>query len=327
MIANNRKKEHRRHEHLDDAPLPIIICQGERMTVEYANHSALSLFASSSDKLLGNAISEILPDVFSDEITKEIYHGCFIKGQTTHSKGRRFIQFGQGSIKDLWFNITSQPIRDDVNVVVEVISYFVDVTDNVNNNNFFSGEHHGKLFKNAPVGIVYYRGVEFIVDFANDKALEMWGKTLEEIQGRKVDEIFPEVKTDLTISKRHAESVAKLKKGEVHIVNEVELVFTRNGVPHQGWFNYIHEPYREDDGKIIGMFAVAIEVTDQVLARNKLIVQTERELQNVIGQLQDAQRMTKLGSWEWHVNTGVIVWSDEMYRIYGYSDKFPVDFD
>lgn len=474
MITNNTKKEYRKLEHLDEAPLPITICQGERMTLEYANQCALSLFDNSNKKLLGNTISEIFPDAFPEEVSKQIYHDCFIKGQTIHSKSRRFIQFGKENIKVLWFNITSQPIRDDVNTVLGVISYFTDVTDNVNNKEVFPREHHlGKLFKNAPVGIVCYRSVEFIVDFANDKALEMWGTTLPEVQGRKIDDIFPEVRTDATISKRHAESVSKLKQGEVHIVNEVELVFTRNGTPHRGWFNYIHEPYRDEDGKIVGMLAVAIEVTDQVLARNELqlatysleqqvkdrtrqlestnitleqknlelinsqsflqqlidssveliavvdkdlnyvtvntafqkttklrgdqvigrsikdvfeptinssqlealnsalkgspvnlntykvvfpdiyldthfiplvikdqiegviimmrdvskIVKAERELQNAIRQLQDAQQLIKLGSWEWNVETGVVEWSDEMYRIYGYSDKFPVDFD
>ena len=328
MTAMGRKREYPKYEHLDDAPLPITICHGELMTIQYANQSAVSLFESANKKLPGNGISEILPDAFSEGITQQIYHDCFIKGQTTYSKSRRFILSGQESIKVLWFNITSQPIRDDANKVVGVISYFTEVTDKVNNERVFPREHHlGELFKNAPVGIVCYRGEEFIVDFANDKALEMWGKTLAEVQGRKVDEIFPEVKTDPKISKRHTESVAKLKQGEVHIVDEVELVFTRNGTAHLGWFNYIHEPYRDEDGEVIGMLAIAIEVTDQVLARNKLIIKTEKELQNAIRQLQDAQQLTKLGSWEWHVETGAIVWSDEMYRIYGYPDKFPVDFD
>lgn len=474
MISTGRDKDDRTYQHLDDAPMPIIISHGERMTIDYANQKALSLPHGSKKRFVHNIISEILPDAFSEGIVEQIYHNCFIGGKTTYTKSRRVVLYGKNNIKALYFNITSQPIRDDVNTVVGIISYFVDITDKVNNKRLFLQEHHlSKLFKNAPVGIVCYRGAEFIVDFANDKALGMWGKTLSQVQGRRVDEIFPEVKTDPIISKRHAESVAKLNRGEVHIVNDVELVFPKNGIPHRGWFNYIHEPYRNEEGEIIGMLAVAIDVTDQVRARHKLqlvtdsleqqvkdrtrqleginfvleqknlelinsqsflqqlidssveliavvdkdlhyitvnaafekatklrrdevigisvedvfepainsaqlealnsalkgstvnvstykavsanihldtnfvpllikdkiegviimmrdvsnIVKTDRELQNVIRQLQDAQRLTKLGSWEWNVETGQVEWSDEMYRIYGYSEKFPVDFD
>jgi PAS domain S-box-containing protein len=34
-------------------------------------------------------------------------------------------------------------------------------------------------------------------------------------------------------------------------------------------------------------------------------------------QLDAAQQITHIGSWEWDVRTGVIVWSDELYRMYG----------
>ena len=328
MITQDRKKEHWKYEHLDDAPIPITICHSEGMTIQYANQNALSLLVSAKKDYLGKTISEIFPDAFPEEIIGQIYRDCFTEGKTTHVKSRRFVQSRPENAKELWFDITSQPIRDDTNKVIGVISYFNDITNQVKAKKVFPGEGLlGRLFINAPVAIVCYRGLEFIVDFANDKALEMWGKTLPEVQGRRIDDIFPEVKTDPNISARHAESLAKLKQGVVHIVNEAELVFTRNGALHRGWFNYIHEPYRDEDGKIIGMFAVAIEVTDEVQARNKFIVKTEKELQNVIRQLQDAQKIAKLGSWEWNIKTGVVEWSDEMYRIYGYPDRFPVDFD
>src|SRR5687768_6397715 len=34
-------------------------------------------------------------------------------------------------------------------------------------------------------------------------------------------------------------------------------------------------------------------------------------------QLETAQRITHIGSWEWDVATGALTWSDELYRIYG----------
>ena len=34
-------------------------------------------------------------------------------------------------------------------------------------------------------------------------------------------------------------------------------------------------------------------------------------------QLSDAQRITRLGSWEWDLRSNTVSWSDELYRIYG----------
>ncbi len=44
--------------------------------------------------------------------------------------------------------------------------------------------------------------------------------------------------------------------------------------------------------------------------------------------LAEAQALAHLGSWDWDVATGVVNWSDEMYRIYGYEPgSFEVDFE
>ena len=38
-------------------------------------------------------------------------------------------------------------------------------------------------------------------------------------------------------------------------------------------------------------------------------------------QLDTAQQITHIGSWEWDVASGVLSWSDELYRIYGYAPR------
>ncbi|HEV7861453.1 MAG TPA: hypothetical protein VGR20_02095, partial [Acidimicrobiia bacterium] len=52
--------------------------------------------------------------------------------------------------------------------------------------------------------------------------------------------------------------------------------------------------------------------------------QNRDALQQRENQLAQAQRLARLGSWEWHVDTGRVVWSAEMYRI---ADMDPIDID
>lgn len=35
--------------------------------------------------------------------------------------------------------------------------------------------------------------------------------------------------------------------------------------------------------------------------------------------LADAQQLARIGSWEWDLATNIVTWSDELYRIYGYT--------
>ena len=46
-----------------------------------------------------------------------------------------------------------------------------------------------------------------------------------------------------------------------------------------------------------------------------------RELQESKDRLEEAQRVAHIGHWEWDLETDVVVWSDETYRIFGLSPQ------
>ena len=53
---------------------------------------------------------------------------------------------------------------------------------------------------------------------------------------------------------------------------------------------------------------------------------TSRDLQESKARLEEAQRVAHVGHWEWDLETGVVVWSAETYRIYGLTpQEGPID--
>jgi PAS domain S-box-containing protein len=56
--------------------------------------------------------------------------------------------------------------------------------------------------------------------------------------------------------------------------------------------------------------------------------EAERRLQQQERQLAEAQRLARIGSWEWRIPENRVTWSEEMYRIHGYPpDEFEVSFE
>ena len=49
----------------------------------------------------------------------------------------------------------------------------------------------------------------------------------------------------------------------------------------------------------------------------------EEELATRQGQLEEAQALAHLGSWNWDIPTGSLTWSEELYRVFGVN---PVEF-
>lgn len=85
-------------------------------------------------------------------------------------------------------------------------------------------------------------------------------------------------------------------------------------------------------------FFLAALVTERLRAREALqratvdleerVRQRTAELSQSERLLAEAQRIARVGSWEWDFTTNRVTWSDEMYVIHGYeAQQFPVTFD
>src|SRR5580658_6002634 len=49
----------------------------------------------------------------------------------------------------------------------------------------------------------------------------------------------------------------------------------------------------------------------------KTLAELSRDLQESKARLEEAQRVAHVGHWEWDLETDVVIWSDETYRIFG----------
>lgn len=62
------------------------------------------------------------------------------------------------------------------------------------------------------------------------------------------------------------------------------------------------------------------EAINKVMEKRKLEIERSMAIRNLMisqKRLAEAERMAKLGNWEWDVSSGKMIWSDEMYRIFG----------
>jgi len=82
----------------------------------------------------------------------------------------------------------------------------------------------------------------------------------------------------------------------------------RDTVMGREWETYI-EPLRDPRGEIVGCVGLSLDITD-TLAR-------EQHNRQLMRQLEFAQSVARMGSWEVDMSTGKWLWSDEAYRLLG----------
>ncbi|WP_158498873.1 PAS domain S-box protein [Magnetospira sp. QH-2] len=66
---------------------------------------------------------------------------------------------------------------------------------------------------------------------------------------------------------------------------------------------------RAEDGLVLGYLGIIRDITDRLAV--------EEDLRHSESRLKEAQRIARMGSWEWDIETGEIYWSEEIYRIFG----------
>ena len=118
------------------------------------------------------------------------------------------------------------------------------------------------MVADAPVAIGLLNGPDLILESANTKILEVWGKT-PSIMGLPIDVALPEIKGQpfVGLLKNVFET------GQPFYGNEVKAELEFNGQMKEVFFNFVYHPMKSDTGKTTSIMIVATDVTEQVRAR------------------------------------------------------------
>lgn len=129
------------------------------------------------------------------------------------------------------------------------------------------------VFMQTPVAIAVLKGNSFVFEMINNKALEIVGKSYEEIINRPFLESLPE------LAAMGFESILNgvYTTGETFCGNEMPLQFNRFGRMETRLINFVFEPLRDEEENVTGIIASGTDVTELVAGR-KLIEESKEQL-------------------------------------------------
>lgn len=131
-----------------------------------------------------------------------------------------------------------------------------------------------QLFMNAPAIICVVRGPQFIFELANPMYLRLIGREEKDVIGKPAREVLPELE-----GQGYWEILERVyATGETFVGKEMlsRLDRREKGKLEDVYLNFIYQPTRDASGKIDGILAHAVDVTDEVRARRKLAEVADR---------------------------------------------------
>jgi PAS domain S-box-containing protein len=168
-----------------------------------------------------------------------------------------------------------------------------------------SEERFRTAFEDAPIGValVDLDGRRFRV---NRALCEMLGYSEEKLCSEKyLEHIHPE---DREISSNHFRQTLEERVGTYTL--ERRYIHAEG---HAVWNLTSVSLIQDAQGNPSHFVCLHQDITDRK--------EVETKLRKSEARLAEAQRIARLGSWEWDVKTGESSWSDETFRIYGYEPK------
>jgi signal transduction histidine kinase/PAS domain-containing protein len=192
-----------------------------------------------------------------------------------------------------------------------------------------------EVFRQAPSMIAVTRGPEHCFELANPLFVEATGGRA--LLGVRAHEAFAGAGAQVMLALMDEVYAT----GETRRAAEQKL---RSASGEDAFLNIVYQPLRGADETVHGLLIHAIDVTQFVRARQEAqdhAAALERQAGELQAQateleslheearaassrlarsealLSEAQRMAGIGSWEWDMRTGDVLWTEELYRLFG----------
>lgn len=250
---------------------PMFLFWGDDLLCFYNDAYRPSLGSDGKHPAIGKKAQEVFPEIWD-------FIGPLIHRVKTTAKPVSFYDqlipfYRNGKVEDIYWTFCYSAAYGSDGEVCGVMTTCTETTETVLTKKKLeeSERRLRSMITQAPVSIGIFRGSDYVTEIANERSLQMWGRTAEEILDKPILEVMPELKNQGI--KELLDEV--YTSGNIFVTGEFPIQLLRDGELADTYINFSYEPLFDSAGQIDGIMAVGIEVTDQVMIR-KRIEESER---------------------------------------------------
>lgn len=266
----------------------IVTKANKQGNITYVNDNFVAISGYSQEELIGHNHNIINsghhPREFWASMWKNISSGKQWRGEVKNKAKNGTVY---------WVDTFIMPLLDEHGAVYEYLSIRNDITLRKEMQEEILAQYRFiKTVTEALPSMTAYWSSDLRCTFANASYLDWFGKTNEEMIGINMHDLLGE---------------ALFAKNEQYIVGALageRQKFERTLVKSNGEIGYTLAQYIPDisGGRVLGFVAVIMDIT---------------EIKKTQVSLAQAQHLAHIGSWELHLATQTMTWSDEEYLLYG----------
>ena len=200
-----------------------------------------------------------------------------------------------------WFLFRAHPLRDESGDIVKWYGVNTDIEDRKRAEDAVrTSERQFRLLVETIPALVWCGGAQGELEYLNQRAVEYFGYTAQELSGgRWIDLVHPDHR-DATV-RRWMESAMTGSSYE-------DTYRMRRADGEYRWIQSVGEPFYDTEGRIAHWYGLVIDIQDRKRA--------EIELRQAYDSFADAQRLSHTGSFITDLLGDDHNWSEEAFRIF-----------
>jgi PAS domain S-box-containing protein len=266
QAEEKRQQSENRFRHMiEQSPIAMLLSRGEEVIIETINKPMLKFMNKANpDEVLGKKMIDALPELLGQPALQTVIN-VQKTGVPFRGEEQPVDLVIDGILERRYFNFSYDCIKDsDGNSAVLHVA--LDVTEQVlSRRKLEDSESRLKsMIDQTPSPTLVLKGDDLVIEQINKHMLELIGRGYE-IIGMPLIAVLPELEGQYVW-----EQVKNVYfKGIPFDQSEVLVVHNRTGQLGKYYYNLAYRPLLEN-GQITGMIQVAIDVTQQVTARQKM---------------------------------------------------------
>ncbi|HSU52210.1 MAG TPA: PAS domain-containing protein, partial [Segetibacter sp.] len=255
-----------------NSQFPMFVWWGKDLITFY-NDSYIVIAGEKHPDLLGKSGKEGWGEIWDDlgPLVEKVFNG-----KSTWSEDLLLNMNRHGYFEETYFTFSYSPIFNDFGTVDGLFCACIETTEKVLATRRIEESERNlrNTILQSPVAMCILTGPSFVVEIANERMYELWGRGTAQMLKKPIFEGLPEAR------EQGLEEILRnvYQTGEEFLGYERPVKLPRSGAVESVFINFVYRPFRNGDGAITGVIAVAIDVTQQVFARKK-IEESEHDLQ------------------------------------------------
>ncbi|SFF33025.1 PAS fold-containing protein [Spirosoma endophyticum] len=260
----------------------------------------LTYWNRTREQVINKPLFEALPEARGQGY-EELLNGVFRTGERFIAKELPVRLVRHEQLEQTYIDFVYEPFYEQDDRITGVTVVCTEVTQQVLARMALEESERNlrNMILKSPMAMCIYKGPQHVVETANERMIEFWGRPATDVMDKPMFEGLPEAK--------HQGYEALLDHvfttGESYSAQGIPVNLPRPEGLKTIYINLLYVAYREADqsagpGRISGVMAVAVEVTDQVLAQQQvekseaslrdLSAQLDQQVQQRTGQLNDS---------------------------------------